>query len=278
MNLKQNLKLKQIVENQNQITNPIAIANPIVIDGFAFRLPSIPSRYRANCSRDFGVFVTGDTKGLNILEVQEKGLSRGKFVEMAICAIGSKLLTFEPNYINEQFTEIWGFPVAGGMKDHFHPKCSELSTFLIHRQSQDKLKILIESFGQQAFNSWAEEGMPGSFDEYSRKKAADALFTNIFRFELTKQESREYGAYHIVSISTRKPSSELDEVALKAARQVSEAELQGTIFCEDPRLVENEAQSIASLPQLQESPQALPEAPAINVTATASTKQIKSAK
>ncbi|MEG5043580.1 hypothetical protein [Microcoleus sp. B4-C1] len=253
--------------------------NPIIVDGHAFRIPGVPSRYRANCSRDFGVFVTGDTKGLNILEVQEKKLSRGKFVEMAVCAIGSKTLTFEPNYVNEEFTEIWGFPVSGGMKDYFHANCSELSTFLIHRQSRDKLKTLVESFSQQAFNAWVAEGMPGNYEEYARSKAADALFTNIFRFELTKQESREYGAYYSVSVSVRPPNGALDEAALKAARQVHDAEVQGTILCEDIRLVENEQICVASMPAAQ-SP-ALPEAelqpPAINVTTT-SAKQIKSAK
>ncbi|MEG4503862.1 hypothetical protein QUA81_13445 [Microcoleus sp. F6_B4] len=253
--------------------------NPIIVDGYAFRIPGVPSRYRANCSRDFGVFVTGDTKGLNILEVQERKLSRGKFVEMAVCAIGSKTLTFEPNYVNEQFTEIWGFPVAGGMKDYFHASCSELSTFLIHRQSRDKLKTLVESFSQQAFNAWAEEGMPGNYEEYARNKAADALFTNIFRFELIKQESREYGAYYAVSVSVRPPNNALDEAALKAARQVHDAEVQGTIYCEDIRLVENEQMCIASMPAAQ-TPVALPEAeqqPVINVSST-SAKQIKSAK
>ena len=82
---------------------------------------------------------------------------------MAICAITSRILTF-PFYENEQFTEIWGFTVGGEMKSHFHEKCSELSAFLIHRQSQDKLKSLVETFSQQVFNSCAEEGMPGSYD------------------------------------------------------------------------------------------------------------------
>lgn len=31
--------------------------NPIIIDGFAFRLPLIPSRYRANCSKEFSVML-----------------------------------------------------------------------------------------------------------------------------------------------------------------------------------------------------------------------------
>jgi hypothetical protein len=253
--------------------------NPIIVDGHAFRIPNIPSRYRANCSRELGIFVTGETKGLNILEIQQRGLNRGKYVEMALCAIGSKTLTFEPNYVNEQFTEIWGFPVEGDIKAKFHPKCSELSTFLIHRQSQDKLKVLLEGFSQEVFNSWVEEGMPGSYDEYARSKAAEALFNNIFRFELTRQESREWGPYFYVAVSTRKPNTELENAALQAARQIHEAEIQGIICCEDPRMVENEQMCLASMPQSPQA-QALPEAletPAINVAASPSpTKQIKS--
>jgi hypothetical protein len=250
--------------------------NPIVIDGYAFRIPSIPSRYRANCSRDFGQFITGETKGMNISKVEKAGLSRGNFVEMAVCAIAQKILTFEPNYVNEPFTEIWGIPVAGEMKTHFHEKCSELSTFLIHRQSQDKLKNLIETFSQQAFNAWSAEGMPGDYEEYARSKAAEAYFSNIFRFELMPVESRTWGAYYYVAISVRPPNGALDEAALKAARQIFDAEREGTIYCVDSRLVENEQMCLGSAPGSET--QALPEGVgAINVPSV-SAKQIKSAK
>jgi hypothetical protein len=251
--------------------------NPIVIDGYAFRIPSIPSRYRANCSREFGIFVTGETKGMNSSRVEKAGLARGQFVEMAVCAIGSKILTFEPNYHNEQFTEIWGLPVAGGMKDHFHENCSELSTFLIHRQSQDKLKNLIETFSQQVFNSWVTEGMPGSYDEYARSKAAESYFNHIFKFELSPAESRVHGSYYYVAISVRPPSSPLDEAALKAARQIMEAQSQGIVYCVDPGLVENEQMCLGStpVPEAQVLPEAQQEAP---VEVVSNAKQIKSAK
>jgi len=262
---------KPETRNRNRNMN-----NPIVIDGYAFRIPSIPSRYRANCSKDFGIFITGETKGMNISKVEKAGLSRGSFVEMAICAIGQKILTFEPNYVNEQFTEIWGIPIAGEMKSHFHEKCSELSTFLIHRQSQDKLKSLVETFSRQAFNTWVEEGMPGVYEEYARSKASEAYFNNIFRFELQAVESRSWGPYYYVAISVRPPNGALDEAALKAARQIFDAEREGTIYCVDPRLVDNEQMCLGSVPG-NESP-ALPEGVgAINVP-SGSAKQIKSAK
>jgi hypothetical protein len=196
---------------------------------------------------------------------------------MAICAINQKVLTFEPNYVNEPFTEIWGIPVAGEMKSHFHQKCSELSIFLIHRQSQDKLKNLIETFSQQAFNAWAEEGMPGNYEEYARSKAAEAYFSNSFQFELSPVDSRTWGAYYYVAISVRPPNGALDEAALKAARQILEAEREGIIYCQDPRLVENDQMCLGSMPSLEA--QALPEGSqaAINV-ASVSPKQIKSAK
>ncbi|MEG5175575.1 hypothetical protein [Microcoleus sp. B3-D7] len=249
--------------------------NPIIINGFAFRIPNIPSRYRANCSREFGVFVTGETKGMNSSRVEKAGLARGNFVEMAVCAIGSRILTFEPNYVNEQFTEIWGIPVSGEMKTYFHEKCSELSTFLIHRQSQDKLKSLIETFSKQVFNTWVAEGMPGSYDEYARSKAAESYFNNIFRFELTPAESRAYGAYYYVGISVRPPNGALDEAALKAARQIMEAQSQGIVYCVDPRLVDNEQMCLGSAPVPEA--QALPEA-SEPVEVASSSKQIKSVK
>jgi len=254
--------------------NSIIVQNPIIIDGYAFRIPLVPSRYRANCSREFGVFVTGETKGLNSSKVEKAGLARGNFVEMAICAIGSKILTFQPHYENEQFTEIWGIPVAGEMKTYFHAKCSELSTFLIHRQSQDKLKSLIEGFSQQVFNSWVGEGMPGSYDEYAASMAAEHYFNNIFRFELTAAESKAWGPYHYVSISVRPPNGELDEAALKASRQIMEAQSQGIVYCVDPQLVENEQACLGS----SSAEQALPESRQEALPESVNVKQLKTTK
>ncbi|MEG3981860.1 hypothetical protein [Microcoleus sp. D3_18a_C4] len=217
--------------------------NPIIVDGFAFRIPSIPSRYRANCSREWGCFVTGETKNMTCSKAEKAGLTRGSFVEMAVCAIDQKILTFEPNYINEPFTEVWGIPVAGEMKTAFHEKCSELSTFLIHRQSKDRMSGLIEQFSRQAFNSWVSEGMQGDANAYAIAKAADAYFSQIFRFEMTQTEG-SYGPYFFISTSCRQPANEFETAALKAARQIYQADSEGTGYCTDRRLVENQAKCL----------------------------------
>jgi len=233
-------------KTQKRNQKPI-MENPIIIDGYAFRIPTIPSRYRANCSKEFGMFVTGETKGMNSSKAEKAGLTRGEFVEMAICAIGQKTLTFKPHYENEQFTEVWGIPVAGGMKSHFHEKCSELSTFLIHRQSQDKMKGLVECFSRDAFNSWVSEGMQGDANEYALRKASDAYFTNIFRFEMVQSEGN-YGPYYYLAISTRPITGAFEEAAVKAARMIFEDDQKGLTHCTDPRLIENQTLCLASMP------------------------------
>lgn len=240
--------------------------NPIIIDGFAFRIPSIVSRYRTNCSKDFGCFLTGETKGMNCSKAEKAGLTRGSFVEMAICAIGQKTLTFKPHYENESFTEIWGIPVAGEIKTHFHEKCSELSTFLIHRQSQDKLKGLMETFGREAFNSWVTEGMPTNYAEYALTKASEAYFNNIFRFEMMQSEGN-YGTYYSIVTSTRLIATPFEEAAIKAARQIFEDDQRGIGHCVDQRLVENQQLCLAMGSTPDE---------AIELGATSTVRQIKS--
>ena len=219
--------------------------NPIIIDGFAFRIPSIPSRYRANCSKDFGVFVTGETNGMNCSKAEKAGLTRGSFVEMAMCAISTKVLTFKPHYENEFFTEIWGIPVAGEMKTRFHEKCSELSTFLIHRQSQDKIKALVETFGREVFNNWVTEGMPGDAEEYALIKSTEVYFNNIFRFEMTQREGN-YGPYFYISTTIRPIATPFEEAAIKAAKQICDSDKTlSTGWCVDQRLVENQQLCLA---------------------------------
>lgn len=121
-------------------------------DQFAFLMPELPSRYRANCSREWGMFVGGDTNGMTAMQAKEAGMTKGNFVEMALCWTQQRTLTFEPNYINEPFTEIWGIPTAGEMKDQFGENASELSTFLIHRQSKDRMGVILSDVGRMAFN------------------------------------------------------------------------------------------------------------------------------
>ena len=236
--------------------------NPIIIDKFAFRIPNLPARYRANCGKDFGIFVTGETKGMNCSKAEKAGLTRGSFVEMAVCAITNRILTFKPHYENESFTEIWGIPVAGEMKTAFHENCSELSTFLIHRQSQDKIKSLIETFGCQAFNSWVTEGMPGDVNEYAITKASEAYFANIFRFEFIQTEGN-YGLYFYISTTVRPPSTPFENAALKAVHQIYESDRLGAGICIDYRLIENEqlCLAMASSPDAAIEQQALPSIP-----------------
>jgi len=232
--------------------------NIITTDEFAFRIPELPARYRANCSREWGLFVTGDTKKLTCSQAEKAGLTRGNFVEMALCWVSQKTLTFEPNYINEDFTEIWGIPVAGGMKDAFNEKCSELSTFLIHRQSKDKMAGLIEVFSREAFNQWVAEGMKGDASEYAIAKAAEVYFTKIFRFEMTLTEG-SYGPYFFIQTTYREPNPEnkLELAALQAAKEIYKSQNKGLGYCTDPRLEENHANSMASL-AMPEAAQLLP--------------------
>lgn len=220
--------------------------NIITLDGFAFRIPELPARYRANCSKEYGVFLTGDTKKMTASQAEKAGLTKGNFVEMALCWVDSKILTFEPNYVNEPFTEIWGIPVAGEMKTQFAEKASELSTFLIHRQSKDRMSGLIEVFSRDAFNQWVAEGMLGDANEYAIAKAAECYFTNIFRFEMTQAEG-SYGPYFYVKTSYRQPNGEFELAALQAARQIYDGQIAGLGYCTDKRLIENHQASLVSL-------------------------------
>lgn len=227
--------------------------NIIQIDGYAFRIPEIPARYRANCSKEYGIFLNGDTKKMTASQAEKAGLTRGNFVEMAICWIAQKKLTFEPNYFNEPFTEIWGIPVAGQMKSQFAEKASELSTFLIHRQSRDRMAGLIEVFSREAFNQWVEQGMQGDAQEFAMKKAAEVYFNNIFRFEMVQTEGN-YGSYFYLQTTYRQPTGELELAALKTARQIYDGQISGLAYCTDPRIEENHQQCLLN-PESEETPQ-----------------------
>jgi len=199
--------------------------NQIIIDEFTFRIPGIPSRYRPNYSKDFGCFVTGEINGMNCSEAEKAGLTRGSFVEMAICTINQRVLTFKPHYESERFTEIWGIPVGGEMKTYFNEKHSELSTFLINRQSQDKMKGLIEMIAE----------------------SSEAYFSNIFRFEMVQSKGK-YGLYYYLSTTTRPIATSLEETAIKAAREIFDANHRlNAGWCTDQQLVENEQVSMFGL-------------------------------
>lgn len=227
------------------------MSHVIVKDGFAVRIPQIPSRYRANCSKDFGVFVHGDTKGMNISKAEKAGLTKGEFVEMALVCLEQKILTFEPNYLNETFTEIWGIPTAGEMKNQFPENASELSTFLIHRQSQDKLAQLVEKFSKEAFTEWVNSGMKGDYQKFAIEKATEYYFSNIFRFELTQIEGK-HGIYYYVKSSFRKAENDIEKKACDLAKEIYQGHLDGMNYCTDERLVLNHQQCTKLLAESKE--------------------------
>lgn len=229
--------------------------NIIVKEGFAFRVPELATRYRANCSKEYGVFLTGDTKKMTASQAEKAGLTRGNFVEMAVCQIGEKILTFEPHYQAEPFLEIWGLPVAGEMKNELPEKASQLVTFLLHRRSKDKMIGLVDIFAKEAFTSWVTEGMKGDANEYVFHKATELRFSKIFRFEFIAETS-PHGNYHWVKVDVRDPNSELDKAALLAAKEI--CELYPTA-CTDSRIEENHLNNVgAVLPPAADTPNALP--------------------
>jgi hypothetical protein len=242
--------------------------NIIQIDGYGFLIPNSPSRYRGNCSKEWGCFVTGETKGLNHSKAEKAGLTKGTFVEMAICQISTKVLTFEPNYVNEEFLEIWGIPVGGEMKDQFHEKASELSTFLMHRESKDKFQLLTEQFVKNALNSWASEGMKTDFNSYSFEKIRESYNSKIFRFEMTPTEGK-HGPYFYIAGSYREPNGELEIAALKAVKEIQS----NSNNCQDRRLIENQAKCFAAIAESENQSRV----PVSQLNATNS-KQLKSAK
>jgi hypothetical protein len=226
----------------------------VIVHGkFAVRIPELPSRYRCNCSKDYGCFVHGDTSKMSSRQAEKAGLTKGSFVEMALCWIDQKVLTFEPNYINEAFTEIWGIPVTGEIKSQFNENASELSTFLIHRQSKDKLMNLLDEFNRDTFNQWVSDGMNGDVNEYIANKISDYYFSHIFRFELTQAEGK-HGIYFYVTTTIRKPNNDLENKALVIAKEIYEGQLNGLNYCTDFRLVDNQAKSLSSMEKSEVKP------------------------
>lgn len=229
--------------------NSIIITNPIVYDGIAVRISEKKSRYRANCHRDWGRFVSGDTKGMNILEASNAKLVHGDVVELAMCSINKRVLTFLPHYTNEEFTEIWGIPVSGEIKNQFPAQASELMTFLIHRESQDKMQGIIDTFGRDAFSEWVEGGMQGDPKQFAVNKASEVFGSKIFTFRFVKRDGKN-GPYHAVACTTRDASTDFEKAALDVARAIH---AQAHIHCVDPQIVQNEIASLNSMPALPES-------------------------
>jgi hypothetical protein len=219
-------------------------------DQFAFLIPELPSRYRANCSREWGMFVGGETKGMTAMQAKEVGLTKGNFVEMALCWTQKRMLTFEPNYINEPFTEIWGIPTSGEMKDQFGKNASELSTFLIHRQSKDRMGSILSEVGRMAFNEWASNGMEGDPDQYAIKKLTELVSTNLVRFEMVQTEGK-YGTYFYLQSSFKLAVTPFELAAVKAAKEIYEGQQAGLDYCTDQRLVANEQQCLEPVEEVK---------------------------
>lgn len=221
-------------------------------DQFAFLIPEQPSRYRANCSREWGMFVGGDTNGMTAMQAKEAGLTKGNFVEMALCWTQQRTLTFEPNYINEPFTEIWGIPTVGEMKDQFGENASELSTFLIHRQSKDRMGVILSNVGRMAFNEWAMNGMKGDPTEYAVTKVAELVSTNLIRFEMVQTEGK-YGTYFYLQSSFKLAVTPFELAAVKTASEIFAGQQNGLNYCTDQRLVANEQQCLEPVAEVKPS-------------------------
>jgi len=108
------------------------------------------------------------------------------------------------------------------------------------------MKGLVECFGREAFNSWVAEGMQGDHSEYALRKASDAYFADIFRFEMMQSEGN-YGPYYYLAITTRPITTPFEEAAVKAARMIFEDDhKEGLVHCVDPRLIKNQLMCVGS--------------------------------
>jgi len=154
------------------------------------------------------------------------------------------------------------------MKTQFHEKASELSTFLMHRQSKDKFTQLTEQFVKDALNNWASEGMKTDFNSYSLEKIRDSYNSLIFRFEMTKTEGK-FGNYFYIASSYRQPNGEFELAALKAAKEIQS----NSNNCQDQRLVENQAKCFAAIAEAE-----LNQVPVAALNANNAAKSLKSAK
>jgi hypothetical protein len=159
-------------------------------------------------------------------------------------------LTFEPHYINELFTEIWGIPTAGGMKDQFSEKASSLVTFLLHRQSKDKMGMMFADLSRDAFIKWVDGGMEGDPSEFATEEMKNTYKSKIFRFEMEQTEG-DYGVYFFVRVTTKEAVTDMEKAALAVAGQIYEGQLDGLGYCTDERLVENEQKCLGMAEQPQ---------------------------
>ena len=229
---------------------------------FAFRIPSKAIRYRANCSGSFGMFVFGELGKMQAIQAKEAGLTYGNYVELAIASLANKVLTFEPHYVNESFLEVWGFPVSGEIHTrNCKENSSELITFLLHRQSMDKISNILAEIEREADNAWIDAGMPENMDEFLTAKKTELLTSSIFRFEFTPEEGK-YGIYHWVKVTRKPAESDLSKAALQCSSQILALKQSDTSICTDPRIEENHAQCTLALSGSSPEQPALEAAPA----------------
>lgn len=214
-------------------------------NGFAFLIPLLPDRYRANCQKEWGNFVGGDTSKMNFSQAEKAGLTKGDFVEIALCYIGQRTLTFEPHYVNELFTEIWGIPTAGGIKTQFSEKASSLVTFLLHRQSKDKMGMMFSDLSRDAFIKWVDAGMEGDPSDFATEEMKNTYKSKIFRFEMEQTEG-DYGTYFFVRVTTKEATTDIEKAALEVASEIYEGQMDGLGYCTDERLIENEQKCLES--------------------------------
>jgi len=202
-------------------------------------IPGIAARYRANCHGEWGSFVKGKTKGLKFSEAEKQGFIFGNFVELIICKLGQKILTFDPHYTNEEFLEIWGVPVAGAIKEQYPGNSSELMTFLIHRQSKDDFMAIVEGTARHGFVEWMNGDKKQDPKEFAKQKVGEVLSQNAFRFEMQKEYSdRNKVNYFCVQCSSRPVKSEFEKDVVAARPQIEP-------YCTDPQIEANHQACLA---------------------------------
>jgi hypothetical protein len=225
------------------------MTNILKSDNFVVRIPNTVNRLRANCSKDYGQFVTGETKGMSVIDVHKAGLMKGNYIEIALCGFGTKVLTFQPHFINEEFVEIWGIPVSGLVKDDYPANASVLTTFLLRSQSKDKFINQLDKIDEEIFKSWSKTDMQQDYDEYLKSKRPEFLINKIFRFDFVKTESAEYGSYFYVSTTMKEPNSEIELAALDISKQIY---LNHSNLCVDMRLEKANAVALEASSELKQ--------------------------
>jgi hypothetical protein len=216
----------------------------IKVENFAVMIPDIPTRYRANCHKEWGVFVNGKTKGMTFSKAEKSGYTFGSEVEMSVCAIKEHTLTFPPHFIDEKFTEIWGIPVSGTMKERYPDNASELVSFMVHRQSRDKFKLALSQLKQKAFIDWVSSGSQGDHEVFIHEQMKKLLSSSIFKFSF-EMTTGEFGDYHYVKTELREPKA-TELLAVEASSQINQL---ADILCVDHPMIENQKQRYLSQSQ-----------------------------